>query len=84
MPKSNHDHDQDTHKDADDIQLWGRDMEHEDFMEGHYGDDRHEPTPEGGQAGIAQGNTEARRRVKSAPTIRAHDRGDRGGAGHQD
>ncbi len=82
MPKSNHK--QDHHKTADDVHLWGRDMEHEDFIEGHYGEDRHEPTPEGGQAGIAQGNTTARRRVRDASTIRAHDRRDRGGTGHQD
>ena len=70
-------------KDADEIHVWGPDIEHDDFVEGHYGDDRHEPTPEGGQAGIAQGNTAARARVKGASTIRAHDRGDRGGSRHQ-
>lgn len=64
----------------DEVHLWGRDIEHEDFMEGHYGDDRHAPTPEGGQAGIAQGNTAARGRMKRTSTIRAHDRGNRGGA----
>jgi hypothetical protein len=38
------------------LELWGREVDHEDFMQGHYAGSRRTPTPEGGQAGIAQGN----------------------------
>ena len=47
-----HEHDKAPH-------LWGREVDLEDYIEGRYGDSRTEPTPEGGQAGIAQGNTAA-------------------------
>ena len=43
--------------------LWGREIDPEDYIEGRYGDSRSEPTPEGGQAGIAQGNTVAQGRT---------------------
>jgi hypothetical protein len=46
--------------------LWGREIDPEDSIQGRYGDSRTEPTPEGGQAGIAQGNTFAREQTPGA------------------
>ena len=55
---SDHDH---SHGAADqDMELWGHDSTRAEFVEGHYGTSRSAATPEGGQAGIAQGNTSAR------------------------
>ena len=45
------------------LHLWGREIDLDDYIEGHYGDSRTEPTPEGGQAGIAQGTTAAQGRT---------------------
>ena len=42
--------------------LGRREIDLEDYIDGRYGDSRSEPTPEGGQAGIAQGNTVAQGR----------------------
>jgi hypothetical protein len=47
-----HEHDKAPH-------LEGREVDLEDFIAGRHADSRTEPTPEGGQAGIAQGNTAA-------------------------
>ena len=53
-----------------DIELWGHDSDRAEFVEGHYGSSRSEPTPEGGQAGIAQGNTAARAKAPGRGTAR--------------
>jgi hypothetical protein len=64
-----HKRDEANHREAEpedeeeELHLWGREIDHDDFMKGHYGKSRRQPTPEGGQAGIAQGNTFAQGHV---------------------
>jgi hypothetical protein len=53
----------------EDLHLWGRESTRADFIKGHYGEHPGEPTPEGGQAGIAQGNVFAQGTV-AAPNER--------------